>query len=201
MNPLRSTMPALAAALVLGALAAVPARADILVYTADLSGAAEAPPNASPGTGFTTVTFDTSALTMQVQASFSDLLAPTTVAHIHCCTAVAGESTAGVATMVPTFAGFPAGVTSGSYDQTFDMSLAASFNPGFLTANGGTPASAFGALLAGVDEGKAYLNIHSSQFGGGEIRGFLAPIPEPQTYALMLGGLALLGAVARRRRA
>lgn len=28
----------------------------------------------------------------------------------------------------------------------------------------------------------------------------LAPVPEPQTYAMMLGGLALMGAMARRRR-
>jgi len=28
----------------------------------------------------------------------------------------------------------------------------------------------------------------------------LAPVPEPQTYAMMLGGLALLGAMARRRK-
>ncbi|MBY0558165.1 MAG: CCXG family PEP-CTERM protein, partial [Burkholderiaceae bacterium] len=29
----------------------------------------------------------------------------------------------------------------------------------------------------------------------------LAPVPEPETYAMLLGGLAMLGAVARRRRA
>jgi hypothetical protein len=28
----------------------------------------------------------------------------------------------------------------------------------------------------------------------------LAPVPEPKTYAMMLGGLALLGAMARRRK-
>lgn len=30
--------------------------------------------------------------------------------------------------------------------------------------------------------------------------GFAAPVPEPETYAMMLGGLAMLGALARRRR-
>ena len=29
----------------------------------------------------------------------------------------------------------------------------------------------------------------------------VTPVPEPGTYALMLGGLALLGGVARRRKA
>lgn len=37
---------------------------------------------------------------------------------------------------------------------------------------------------------------------GVDIRGFVpAPIPEPSTYAMLLGGLGLLGVVARRRRA
>jgi hypothetical protein len=30
--------------------------------------------------------------------------------------------------------------------------------------------------------------------------GSTAPVPEPETYAMMLGGLALLGVVARRRK-
>jgi hypothetical protein len=44
--------------------------------------------------------------------------------------------------------------------------------------------------------------MHSSDFTMGEIRGFLhaAPIPEPETYAMLLAGLGLIGAVARRRR-
>ena len=46
----------------------------------------------------------------------------------------------------------------------------------------------------------AYFNIHTTAFAGGEIRGFLAPIPEPETYALMLAGLAAVGVAARRRR-
>ena len=48
-----------------------------------------------------------------------------------------------------------------------------------------------------------YLNIHSSLFPAGEIRGqlLLAPVPEPEAYAMMLAGLGLIGtAVARRKR-
>ena len=70
----------------------------------------------------------------------------------------------------------------------------------FIMAHGGTAKSAFDALLAGMNAGTAYANIHTSVHPGGEIRGFLAPIPEPETYAMFLAGLALMGAVARRRR-
>ena len=46
-----------------------------------------------------------------------------------------------------------------------------------------------------------YVNIHSSLYGGGEIRGQLLPVPEPEAYAMMLAGLGLIGAhVARRKR-
>lgn len=181
--------------------AALPAAAHETIYVADLSGAAEAPPNASPGTGTVRVTIDFDLVTMRVEASFSGLIGTTSAAHIHCCTASPGVGTAGVATPVPSFPGFPSGVTSGSYDQTFDMTDAGSYNPAFVTASGGTVGDAFAALVAGMDGGQAYLNLHTSIFPGGEIRGFLAPVPEPETYALMLLGLALVGAATRRSRA
>jgi hypothetical protein len=177
---------------------AAPAAADEKTFVATLSGAAEAPPNASPGFGSASVTVDDATLSMRVQATFADLLGNTTVAHIHCCTAAPGVGNAGVATMTPTFAGFPAGVTSGSYDQTFDMSLASSWNAAFLTAQGGSTAAAFATLLGGMEAGTSYFNVHTSMFGGGEIRGFMAPIPEPSTYALMLAGIALVAGAARR---
>lgn len=172
-----------------------------VVYYTTLSGAAEAPPNASAGTGWARVTVDFDTYTMRVEASFEGLTGDVTVAHIHCCTAVPGAGTVGVATPTPTFPGFPSGVTAGSYDTTFDMSLASSWNAPFITNNGGSPLSAFGALTNGLASGSAYLNVHSTFAPGGEIRGFLAPVPEPETYAMLMGGLALVGWAARRRAA
>lgn len=191
----------LIAGVTLAFAAALPAAAHEVIYLADLTGAAEAPPNASPGTGMAKVTMDFDLVTMRVEASFDGLLGVTTAAHIHCCTAAPGVGTIGVATPTPSFPGFPAGVSSGSYDHTFDMTVAGSYNPGFISANGGTAGTAFAAFVMGLDSGMAYLNIHTDAFPGGEIRGFLAPVPEPESYALMLLGLGLVGAAARRRRA
>ncbi len=176
-----------------------PAQAEIKVFSVNLSGANEATPNLSTGTGTATITFDTSLSTMRVQASFSDLVNNSTNAHIHCCTASPGTAAAGVATVTPTFTGFPSGVKSGSYDNTFNMLDAGSWNAAFITGNGGTAASAFTALLAGATAGQAYLNIHSAApYTSGEIRGFLAPVPEASTYAMMLAGLVAVGALASR---
>lgn len=173
---IRSLVLSLALLVASASASALPA-----VYVVDLSGPAESPPNASPGTGHAQITLDTDAHTMRLQLSFSGLLGTTTASHLHCCTPVAGTGTAGVATSTPTFPGFPLGVTSGTYDQTFNMTLASSYNPAFITAHGGTTGSAFDALVSGIQSGQAYLNVHSTVFPGGEIRGFIVAVPSPET--------------------
>lgn len=166
----------------------------------ELSGAAEATPNASPGFGGGVFILDTTAHTFTLGLGFGGLLGNVTAAHIHCCTAAAGTGAAGVATMTPNFLDFPTGVSSGSYGHLFDTANASSWNTAFITAHGGTPAGAEAALLQGLLDGTAYLNIHTSAFPGGEVRGFLLPVPEPETWTMLLAGVAGM-LVLRRRRA
>jgi hypothetical protein len=171
------------------------AEAVSITFVTDLSGANEIPVVLSSGTGHVTAVLDTIAQTLLLNVTFSGLTSPDVAAHIHCCVPQPGNT--GVATTLPAFPGFPLNVTFGSYSQVLDLTSAGFYNTslpnGFVATHGGTVASAEAAFIAGLEGGQTYLNIHTLNFGGGEIRGTLARVPEPSALLLLGVGLAAMG--------
>src|SRR5262245_1004238 len=118
---------------------------------------------------------------MSVGVNFSGLGSGTTMSHIHCCLSFPFQpnNNVMVATTTPTFPGFPLGVTAGNYAMTFNLLNPATYNPAFITSAfnpSGTVAGADAALVSGIAAGETYLNVHTTNFPGGEIRGFLTPV-------------------------
>lgn len=154
------------------------------------------------GTGTLKLEYDHDGHTLLIDATWAGLSGNTTNAHIHCCTALPNTATAGVAlgqqpeNRLPDF---PLGVKAARYLKVIDLTLANQYSATFLTVSGGTTALAEERLISNLKSGNAYFNIHTSTFGSGEIRAFVTQVPEPQTYALMLAGLGVMGWAARRK--
>jgi hypothetical protein len=116
------------------------------VYTLDLalSGQTEVPPNPSTATGILIGTYNDATNALSFTLMFNGMQAPVTAAHFH------GPAAPGVngPVQIP-LAGFPTGVTSGTYTNTFTL----------------TPDQE-SQLLCGM----MYVNIHTTLYPGGEIR-------------------------------
>ena len=163
------------------------------IYMTVLAGGNEVPSSGSPATGTSIVTLNGNLLS--VNETYSGLVGgAAAAAHIHCCSSIGVNAPVAVP-----FIGFPA-TTSGTYMQTFDSTLASTYTAAFVTASGGTAALAEAALIAGLNNGQTYANIHDAVYPGGEIRGQLAAVPEPTTAGLLLLGLAPLLMMARKAR-
>ena len=146
------------------------------IFVANLVGANEVPPNASPGSGFGTVVLNDLMDQITVDLNWTGLTSPATAAHIH------GPAAPGTnAAVIFPFASVPAATSGLIQEQTFAI----------------TPTQV-GQLQGGL----FYMNMHTANFPGGEIRGQLAlATPEPGSMALIGFGLTtLLGLVRRRRR-
>jgi hypothetical protein len=140
---------------------------------------------------------------LDIQLNFSGLTGTTVDGHIHCCTTT--NLNAGVAIGFSS-SGFPLGVTAGSYNNTFDLLNASVYSASFLSSSGGTAAqardrliNAFGADPNNPASSRAYFNVHTTSVGSGEIRGNIAPVPEPSSFVLLVTCiLAVAGKLNRR---
>jgi hypothetical protein len=138
---LRSTLTVFACA---GMLAlASPSMAAMVNLKATLSGKTEVPPNASPGSGAVTATYDEATKKLTWKGSTSGLSGPATAAHFHG-PAEAGKN-AGVAIPI-----------TGADQASFEGS-----------------ATLTDAQAADMLAGQWYVNVHTATNKAGEIRGQL----------------------------
>jgi len=156
----------------LGVVALCAAQASAVVWTFNdpMTGSQEVPANASPAFGNINGTYDDVTNVITYSMTWSGLMANTTNAHFH----AAAVGVAGGVQIGP--AGFPLGVTAGSFGGSHVLS---------------------GAQETQILSGLWYFNIHTSAFPSGEIRGQLNLVPAPGAAAVL--GFAGLLATRRRR--
>lgn len=142
-------------------------------FHATLTGTGENPANASTATGFGTVVLNASQTQITVDESWSGLIGgAATASHIHGPGGIGSGGNTNASVIFP-FTGVPAATSGSIPEQTFAINA---------------------QQVSWLFSGYLYMNVHDTQFGGGEIRGQLLLVPEPSTAALLglgLGGVAL----------
>lgn len=171
----RGTFALAAAAL---ALTAGHAAAQTVVLTSFLNGAQEVPAVNTPATGTATMSIDLTTRVFSLNITFGTLVAPVTVAHFH--RAPVGVSGPVIYNLHTSTNGVTPFITPGVTS--------------FTSPSGGLVGTFPAAELSNLLAGNVYINVHSSTFTGGEIRGQVVPAPTS------LGLLAMGGLVAIRRR-
>ena len=141
--------------------------AGTVILEAKLDGSHEFPTNGSTGTGQATITLNDATGQVSLTGSYQGLGSAATAAHIH--GLAAPGANAGV--IIPlTASGGTAGTISGS---------------GVLDA----------AKMQGMLDGLTYVNVHTTNLGGGEIRGQITK-PPPVPVLTPWGILALVALLA-----
>lgn len=134
----------------------------VLPFTALLNAAAEMPTNSSAGTGVAALSLE--GTTLNYYISFSGLSGPATLAHIHAPYTPLGSGGVMVGLSPPAAA---QGVMNGTIALTADQ-------------------------VTNMVNGLCYLNIHTAQNPGGEIRGQIVPM----RIAVFLNGASEVGPVS-----
>ncbi|MGB7406616.1 MAG: CHRD domain-containing protein [Pacificimonas sp.] len=179
---------------------ALPAQAITVISVANLSGDQEVPPVETQAFGSATFTVDTDTQLLDfslevngitIEQLFDNLVAaPVGPIHLH--NAPAGAN-GPIVIPFPFDTGYEAtdtGFRLTREDYLFDDALAIS------GADVG-----FSDFVSALRDGLYYINVHSDQFGSGELRGQLAvTVPEPGAIGLLGLGLLGLGALRRRTR-
>jgi hypothetical protein len=179
---MRFKAPVLALAGLLAA--AVPAQAVTITLRAFMDGSQETVPTPSMASGFAEVTLDTETHILSWVVTFQGPFIGTPVAmHFH-----------GRNNSQPPNQGAP-----GSNAMVrIDLGVSENPNVGSFDL---TTLPDYGAFIdQNIIDGLWYVNLHTTVFPAGEIRGQLEAIPEPTTVTLLGAGLVGLVLAARRRR-